>query len=85
MRKTLLITAAAALGLAGGALAAEFSEVDADADGLVSLEEAQEIMPSITQDEFSTYDGDADGALNEDEFAIMEEGHAEEQGRYEPN
>jgi hypothetical protein len=73
MTRTLLITSvAAALGLAGAATAADFTEVDADANGLVSLQEVQAIAPDVTEDEFSSYDGDADGSLNEDEFATWD-------------
>ncbi len=83
MRKTLLITAAAALGVAGGALAAEFSEVDTDSNGQLSLEEVQAVAPNVTEDEFSSYDGNADGALNENEFAIWEAATGQEEQREE--
>lgn len=55
---------------AGAALAQDvaFTDVDADADGLLSLEEVQGAAPEVTEDEFNTYDADVDGFLNEDEF-----------------
>ena len=72
MTNKLLIASLAALGFAGAAAAAEFSEVDADANGLASLEEIQAIAPDVTQADFDSYDSDADGALNEDEFAVWD-------------
>jgi hypothetical protein len=72
MKTTLTTAAAAGLLLGGAALAAEFSEVDADQSGLLSLEEVQAVAPDVTADEFSSYDGDANGGLDEDEFAIWE-------------
>lgn len=84
MRKTLLISAAAALGVAGGALAAEFTEVDQNGDGQLSMEEVQTVAPNITEDEFSSYDGNADGALNENEFAIWEAASGQEEQPLDP-
>jgi hypothetical protein len=72
MRKAFLVAAAAALGVAGAVIAAEFKDVDKNSDGRVSLEEVKVVMPNITEDEFSSYDGNADGSLNENEFAIWE-------------
>jgi hypothetical protein len=74
MRKSLW-AAAAALGIAGGAVAADFSQVDKDKNGLVSFQEMQAVMPNVTMDEFSAYDGNADGQLSENEFAIWQAAH----------
>lgn len=74
MRRTLAITATLglALGLAAPALAASFAEVDANADGVISLQELQAVTPSVTQDQFNAYDENADGALIPSEFAKLE-------------
>ena len=53
------------------AQAADFAEVDTDADGSVSLDEAVSMMPDLTEDAFISADADADGALTADEFASM--------------
>lgn len=79
MKKTLLITAIAALSVAGAAAAAEFAEVDTDASGLLSLQEVQVIAPDVTQDQFDIYDGDSDGSLDEEEFGLWESATGEEQ------
>lgn len=64
-----------ALGLAGFASAAfaagemDFAKVDADANGMVTMEEATAAGWEWTEDQFKAADTDADGALNADEFA----------------
>jgi hypothetical protein len=82
MRRKLLIASLATLGLAGAAGAAEFSEVDADSNSLVTLQELQAIAPEVTRDEFGNYDGDADGGLNENEFAIWNAANPGEEEAY---
>lgn len=69
----LRIAAAAAL-LAAPAFAASFAEVDADADGAVSLSEAQAAMPDLSVDDFTVADVNGDGALSETEFAVLPQG-----------
>jgi hypothetical protein len=79
MKRVLTIAALAAAGFALPAMAAEFSEVDADADGRVTLVELQAIAPDVNEDSFATYDRDLDGALIEPEFAAWNA--AQEEGR----
>ncbi len=79
MKITLMTAAVAGVLLGGAAFAAEFSEVDADSSGILSLEEVQAVAPDVTEDEFTSYDGDADGGLNEDEFAIWEAATGQDQ------
>ena len=55
--------------LAGGALlvaalAAQGAPMDADGDGLVTLEELQILMPEATEELFITLDTDESGALD---------------------
>ena len=47
----------------------DFAVVDANADSLVSLEEATAAGWEWTQEQFTAADTDADGSLNADEFA----------------
>ncbi|MGX6647310.1 hypothetical protein ACWCOP_05140 [Maricaulaceae bacterium MS644] len=68
-----LFTAAATAALMGGAAFAQdagvsFGDVDANADGKLSVEEVQAVAPDVTEDEFDSYDADADGYLQEPEF-----------------
>lgn len=83
MRKMLLISTVAALGVAlsvsRAAAAAEFEELDVDESGLLSLQEVQAVAPTVSEEEFETYDGDADGGLDEDEFALWEQATGQEQ------
>lgn len=58
---------ALALSLPAVALAGEFSEMDADGDGYVTMSEFQEAVSDATPDMFTAVDADADGALSEDE------------------
>jgi len=44
---------------------------DKDADGLVTLEEAQALVPALTQGLFDMLDMDRDGALTGDDFDIL--------------
>lgn len=70
--KTLFTTAAVAALTTTAAFAQEadvsFADVDANADGKLSVEEVQAVAPDVTEDEFASYDADADGYLQEPEF-----------------
>ena len=48
---------------------ADFAKVDANADGMVSMEEAAAAGWTWTEDDFKAADADGDGSLNADEFA----------------
>jgi len=63
------ITGTMGFALAGGvlllaALAAEGAPLDADGDGLVTLEELQGVMPEATEEIFVTMDTDDSGTLD---------------------
>lgn len=66
--KTILISTASALALAGAAFATPFEEVDQDGSGTISLEELQAVAPEATADELAVYDWDGDGELDRDEY-----------------
>lgn len=70
MKRILAALAVSALAV-GAAQAADFAEVDTDADGIVSLDEAVSMMPDLTEDAFISADANADGALTAEEFASM--------------
>ena len=71
MRKTQLTLTVAAFTLPSLLSAATFEEVDTDADGMISMEEAMAAMPEATTEDLTALDADGDGSLNPDEFAAM--------------
>ncbi len=54
------------------ALAADFTAVDADQNGSVTMEEAKAAMPELTEDAFKAADGDQNGELSADEFGTIQ-------------
>ena len=54
------------------ALAADFTAVDADQNGSVSMEEAKAAMPDMADDAFKAADGDQNGELSADEWAAIQ-------------
>lgn len=73
---TFLATTLAAIGLSGAALAQTmpevktFAELDADASGSLSFEEAAVAWPDLTPEIYATIDTDVDGMISEDEFTL---------------
>lgn len=67
MRKTIM--GAMALMVLGAPLAA-LEEVDANDDGVATLEEIQAVYPDFAPAEFAELDTNADGMLDEDEYAL---------------
>ncbi|ASM72566.1 MULTISPECIES: hypothetical protein [Roseobacteraceae] len=49
------------------------SELDANQDGFLTLDEVQSVNPEMTSDQFITLDLDANGALDEEEVAAATE------------
>lgn len=61
----------AVFALAAGAASAQgdqFSQLDADGSGELSLKEIQAVVPQATKSEFSQYDADGSGELSASEF-----------------
>ncbi|MEO9873972.1 MAG: hypothetical protein ABJM26_18720 [Anderseniella sp.] len=54
------------------ALAADFTAVDADQNGSVTMDEAKAAMPELSEDAFKAADGDQNGELSADEFAAIQ-------------
>ena len=71
MKTYLAMSAVLATAMGSAAFAA--TEVDANADGMVTLEEAQAQVPEITAEIFSSLDVNADGALDADEVAAAQD------------
>ncbi len=70
MKKFLAILAVSLLSISA-AHAAEFTDVDSNEDGVISMDEATAAMPDLTDDAFAAADTDGDGSLNAEEFAAM--------------
>lgn len=65
--RTYILTALIGAGLSAPAWAA--SNIDANGDGMMTLEEVQAVYPEITAETFAAMDADQSGALDEDEAA----------------
>lgn len=66
--KKLLTTLSILTFTASVALAQDFGAIDADANSMVSMEEASAAGLTWTEEEFKMADADGDGSLNADEF-----------------
>ena len=58
------------LGLSLPALA--MTEMDSNADGLLTVDEVQAVYPDVTAEGFTAMDVNADGALDSDEVAAAQ-------------
>lgn len=72
MKKLVLAAAFAALSSAAYAQMPPYAELDANADGSVSPEEAKAKMPNMTDEMWKKADADADGKLTAEEYTKME-------------
>lgn len=68
--KKILMTAIAGLTLTAPAFAQ--ANLDADGDGVVTLEEVQAVNPDITAEDFAAMDTNGDGSLDADEVAAAQ-------------
>lgn len=69
--KTILMSAVAAVALTAPAWAQ--TDLDANADGMVTLDEVQAANPDITAEDFSAMDTDSDGVLSPEEVGAAQE------------
>ncbi|MFC7705881.1 hypothetical protein ACFQXB_16995 [Plastorhodobacter daqingensis] len=71
--KTYLLGLGACVALAMPALATEFSEIDADGDGVLSFLELQMIYPDLDAGQFDRMDSNGDGYVDaaEHEAAVQ--------------
>lgn len=69
--KPIFLSAIMAGSLATWAAAA--TEVDANGDGMLTLDEVQAVFPEITAESFSAMDANADGALDDSEVAAAQD------------
>ncbi|WP_380055474.1 hypothetical protein ACFE33_00500 [Falsihalocynthiibacter sp. SS001] len=71
--KTVLTTTAAILAFTAPVLAASVSELDANGDGMVTIDELKAVNPEVTAEEFAAMDTNGDGSLNDEELSAAEE------------
>lgn len=55
-----------------GTAAFASTEVDANGDGMITIEEVQAVYPDVTAENFSAMDTNADGALDDGEMQAAE-------------
>jgi hypothetical protein len=67
------LAALAALITPALAMGASATEVDANGDGLLTIEEVQAVYPDVSAETFSAMDADADGALNDEEVKAAQD------------
>lgn len=70
MKRHILTTACLAAAVL--ATAAEAQEIDADGDGLYSMEEMLAVFPAMTEETFTTADANGDGSLDAEELAAAQ-------------
>lgn len=72
--KKIVLSSLILLGLSGAAMAqaaTDFTSVDTDANGGVSLVEAQVAWPDLTQEAFTAGDVDGNGELSAEEYDAL--------------
>lgn len=67
------LTILAVLGFPALAMGQGASELDANGDGVLTLDEVQASYPEVTADMFTAMDLNADGALDVDEVTAAQE------------
>lgn len=72
MRLTAISCAVIAL-TAGAAFAQNFTEIDSDGDGKLTIEEVRQLYPNVKQEGFDMVDTNGDGAVDEAEYDAAQE------------
>ncbi|MEO9682649.1 MAG: hypothetical protein ABJR46_06870 [Tateyamaria sp.] len=73
MTKYATLTVLAALTFPALAMAQSATEMDANGDGVLTIDEVQATFPEVTSDMFAAMDLNADGALDGNEVAAAQE------------
>lgn len=73
MTKFATLTVLAALTFPALAVGQSATEMDANGDGVLTIDEVQATFPEITSDMFAAMDLNADGALDGNEVAAAQE------------
>ncbi len=72
--KTISATLATVLLIGGGATATSAqTDMDANGDGVYSIEEMQAVFPDLTEETFTTIDANADGVVDADELKAAQD------------
>ena len=71
MRKLLAATVLSVFAMAATAQAVEYSEADANGDGLVTVDEAKAAMPDASEEIIVAADANGDGVISEAEFEAL--------------
>lgn len=70
---TMTLIAGVAIAIPAFAMAQSMADVDANGDGVLTIDEVQVIFPDVSTDGFSAMDLNADGALDGDEVASAQQ------------
>ena len=71
MKKLLLAGAMATFSMAAYAQTIDFTTADANGDGVVTMEEAMAVLPSVSPDTLKGADTDGDGVLSPQEYEAL--------------
>jgi hypothetical protein len=71
MKKSLVMLAIAGFSAPVFAQVPDFSAIDADSSGGVTLEELRAVIPDVTSEQFQAADGDNSSDLSEEEFQAL--------------
>ncbi|MHC0053009.1 EF-hand domain-containing protein [Actibacterium sp. D379-3] len=69
MTRITMMALASGLALTGAVFAQDTAKIDANEDGMFSMEELLVAYPTLTEETYLTMDSDADGLINDEEFA----------------
>nr|WP_306263751.1 hypothetical protein [Pararhizobium sp. IMCC3301] len=73
-KSILLATLFAGVSAAALAQPVEFTTIDINGDGVLSMEEVQTLLPNLADEDLFAADVNADGVLDEAEYQILTDG-----------